>query len=427
MKIIIYWFRGDLRLTDNPGFLSACADAEYVLPIYIHNSKDQLDTEWGFPRRGSYRQQFLSESLCDLKLQLQQRGSDLVELSGSPDVVIPNLIKTIGSAEVYCQRIQAPEEQGDIHQLTKQGVFVKAFWQSTMVDPKDLPFDIEDMPDVFTAFRQKIENAKIRFAKPEAIPISIPPLPMDLRKILQKQDTPNSQNYSHAQESTEAPLLIFKGGERAARLHVEQYFERRLPDTYKETRNQLLGMDYSSKFSPWLAQGCISARSIAQGLDHYEKQYGANDGTYWLWFELLWRDYFSFLPFKYGKKLFHRRGLSDKPVGKINLSQLNQWINGQTKEPFVNAAMKELSSTGFMSNRMRQIVASYWIYDMGGDWRAGAAWFESQLLDYDVYSNQGNWLYIAGRGTDPRGGRPFNVAKQMHDHDPNGTYQKHWL
>jgi deoxyribodipyrimidine photo-lyase len=94
VKIIVYWFRGDLRLTDNPGFLSACADAEYVLPIYIHDSKDLLDTEWGFPRRGCYRQQFLSESLCDLKLQLQQRGSDLVELSGSPDVVIPNLIKT---------------------------------------------------------------------------------------------------------------------------------------------------------------------------------------------------------------------------------------------------------------------------------------------------------------------------------------------
>jgi deoxyribodipyrimidine photo-lyase len=76
---------------------------------------------------------------------------------------------------------------------------------------------------------------------------------------------------------------------------------------------------------------------------------------------------------------------------------------------------------------MRQIVASYWIYDMGGDWRAGAAWFESQLIDYDVYSNQGNWLYIAGRGTDPRGGRPFNVAKQMRDHDPDGLYRQHWL
>jgi deoxyribodipyrimidine photo-lyase len=166
---------------------------------------------------------------------------------------------------------------------------------------------------------------------------------------------------------------------------------------------------------------------IAQRLSQYEKQHGANESTYWIWFELLWRDYFSFLPFKYGKKLFYPTGLTDQPVGKLNVSQFNQWINGQTKDSFINAAMTELSSTGFMSNRMRQIVASYWIYDMGGDWRAGAAWFESQLIDYDVYSNQGNWLYIAGRGTDPRGGRPFNVAKQMRDHDPDGAYRKRWL
>jgi deoxyribodipyrimidine photo-lyase len=76
---------------------------------------------------------------------------------------------------------------------------------------------------------------------------------------------------------------------------------------------------------------------------------------------------------------------------------------------------------------MRQIVASYWIYDMKGDWRAGAAWFESRLIDYDVYSNQGNWLYIAGKGTDPRGGRPFNMDKQAKDHDPDGVYQRTWL
>jgi deoxyribodipyrimidine photo-lyase len=93
----------------------------------------------------------------------------------------------------------------------------------------------------------------------------------------------------------------------------------------------------------------------------------------------------------------------------------------------IDAGMRELRESGYLSNRMRQIVASYWIYDMQGDWRAGAAWFESQLIDYDVYSNQGNWLYIAGRGTDPRGGRPFNVAKQTQDHDPDGIYRRLWL
>jgi deoxyribodipyrimidine photo-lyase len=186
-------------------------------------------------------------------------------------------------------------------------------------------------------------------------------------------------------------------------------------------------MDYSSKFSPWLALGCCSARSIAKKLTEYEIQYGANDGTYWLWFELLWRDYFRFLHFKYGKKLYQSRGLSTEPNNTFIEKKFIRWISGDTGESLVDAGMHELHATGYLSNRMRQIVASYWIYNMKGDWQAGAAWFESQLIDYDVYSNQGNWLYIAGKGTDPRGGRPMNVSKQTQDHDPEGIYRNMWL
>ena len=200
-----------------------------------------------------------------------------------------------------------------------------------------------------------------------------------------------------------------------------------MPDGYKETRNQLIGMDYSSKFSAWLALGCISARDIAAQLNEYENFHGANDGTYWLWFELLWRDYFRFIHFKYGQKLYHASGLTGIPVSPSDVPSFEQWRTGNTGTELVDAGMRELHQSGYLSNRMRQIVASYWIYDMKGDWRAGAAWFESQLIDYDVYSNQGNWLYIAGRGTDPRGGRPFNVAKQTQDHDSQGVYRKLWL
>jgi deoxyribodipyrimidine photo-lyase len=105
---------------------------------------------------------------------------------------------------------------------------------------------------------------------------------------------------------------------------------------------------------------------------------------------------------------------------RSNLQSFESWQAGATGEPLIDAGMRELLKTGYLSNRMRQVVASYWIYDLQGDWRLGAAWFESQLLDYDVYSNQGNWLYLAGRGTDPRGGRRFNIAKQTQDHDPQG-------
>ena len=88
--------------------------------------------------------------------------------------------------------------------------------------------------------------------------------------------------------------------------------------------------------------------------------------------------------------------------------------------------MNELNRTGFLSNRMRQIVSSYLVNELSCDWEAGAAWFESQLVDFDAYSNQGNWSYIAGAGTDPRGGRFFNIEKQKNTYDPNSIYQNFW-
>lgn len=416
MRLIVYWFRNDLRLEDNPAFSQACVDADVLLPIVIHDTKNDLNTPWGFKRLGQCRRQFEHESITALKIQLQSAGSDLFVLKGSPVDVIAETLRKLGAHALYTQKIEAPEENQDIERLKAMDVAVREFWQSSMLDPADLPFELANMPESFSRFRQRIEAAKLTYATPVAKPTRVPPLP---------KNHPESAPFTEACGASMA--LPFKGGAQNALNHIDQYFLRRLPDTYKKTRNQLMGMDYSSKFSPWLALGCCSARSIAHRLNAYEQQFGANEGTYWLWFELLWRDYFEFLAFKYGKKLFRARGLSDRGSATFDARSFDQWITGQTENSFINAGMTELSQTGYLSNRMRQIVASYWIYDMQGDWRAGASWFESQLIDYDVYSNVGNWLYIAGRGTDPRGGRHFNVVKQALEHDPDNRYQHHWL
>ena len=416
MSTIVYWFRNDLRLEDNPGFKEACASAKHLLPIYIHpDSNDDL-TGWGFPRFANHSREFLQQSLDELRHQLIARGSNLLELSGEPSKIFQLIRDQTAFDFIYCEQIQAPEELAEVDVIKNLGFNVRQFWQSSMLDPKDLPFDLQEMPDVFTKFRQEVECRGLFYAEPISTPAHIPPL--SLMSIATK---PKEALFPKQVES------LFSGGELSALAHLDQYFERRLPDTYKQTRNQLTGMDYSSKFSPWLAFGCCSARTIVQKLKNYESTYGANDGTYWLWFELLWRDYFRFLHFKYGDKLYRPHGLIDKEINSFDKKKFQQWISGCTGENFIDAGMRELQQTGFLSNRMRQVVASYWIYDMKGDWRAGAAWFESQLVDYDVYSNQGNWLYIAGRGTDPRGGRPFNVKKQAQDHDPDGAYRSKWL
>ena len=437
MNIALYWFRSDLRLKDNPNFISACKASDALLPIYVHAPQESLI--WGFERISEHRLQFLRDALRDLRQQLEQLGSGLLELqapldsSSIVDLVI-NAAHHHGIKTIYCEVIQAPEEMQELSALRQAGLIVHAELESTMIAVRNLPFAPEAMPDQFTQFRNTIEKAKRLFTEPVSAPSQIPPLPENFKRselaadafiphgtesVPLKDGHPHS-SFPHYREA-------YRGGTTAAIAHLRQYLERALPHSYKATRNQLHGLDYSSKLSPWLALGCISARSVMQKLKQFELEQGANEGSYWLWFELLWRDYFRVLHLKYGKQLYCVSGLnqSEKPIH--NTRGFEHWCSGTTGESIVDAGMRELKATGYLSNRLRQVVASYLIYDLHSDWRAGAAWFESQLLDYDVYSNQGNWLYIAGRGTDPRGGRRFNPQKQAQDHDANGSYRTLWL
>ena len=176
-----------------------------------------------------------------------------------------------------------------------------------------------------------------------------------------------------------------------------------------------------------MSNGSISAREIYWQINDYEKDILKNQSTYWLVFELIWRDYFKYISMKYGNKIFKIGGILEKHYQWSNDKIIfNQWINGQTNEPFVNANMIELNSTGWMSNRGRQNVASYLAKELKIDWRWGARYFESKLIDYDVHSNYGNWMYVSGVGNDPRD-RKFNIKFQAERYDPLNKYQNIWL
>ena len=141
----------------------------------------------------------------------------------------------------------------------------------------------------------------------------------------------------------------------------------------------------------------------------------------------MWRDFFKYISLKHGNNIFKLGGILGKDLSwKGNEKALNDWIKGTTKEAFVNANMKEIAATGFMSNRGRQNVNSFWAKELKQDWRIGAAYFESLLIDYDVHSNWGNWMYNSGVGNDPRD-RKFNIQKQAERYDPNNEYQDLWL
>ena len=287
--------------------------------------------------------------------------------------------------------------------------------------------DLEALPDIFTQFRKKVEKlSEVRKCIPAPTHLTAP-------ADLTSDEVPDLTEFLASTGQTMPPadsrsVLPFKGGASEARMLLKHYFwdTRRLA-VYKKTRNGLVGADYSSKFSPWLAHGCISPRRIASEVYRFEDTVEANDSTYWLVFELIWRDYFRFVAMKYGSRIFHRKALKPDSANRgTQRPVFEAWKEGRTKDSFVNANMKELARTGFMSNRGRQNVASYLVHDLGIDWRMGASWFEHMLLDYDPASNAGNWIYVAGVGNDPRPNRKFNTQRQAEMYDGDGKYQTLW-
>ena len=228
----------------------------------------------------------------------------------------------------------------------------------------------------------------------------------------------------------ERTALSFSGGETEGLERLHYYiWESENISTYKETRNGLLGGDYSSKLSPWLAQGCLSPKTIYYEVKAFETAKGANESTYWILFELLWRDFFRFMGKKHGNAIFKKGGTKGEIDSNWHddFDLLQSWINGETGVPFIDANMRELKHTGFMSNRGRQNVASFLVKDLHVNWQLGADYFESVLIDYDVCTNYGNWNYIAGVGSDPRENRYFNILSQAKRYDPHGKYVRLWL
>jgi len=419
MQRIIVWFRKDLRISDNAALYEACLAADEIIPFYCFEQADYRDLASGFPKTGSFRTQFLIESVADLQAQLAEKQAHLQIYTGSTLRALEDLKSRFSCSSIYTAQEVSQEELELEDSLENAGFELHRFWQYSLYDLADLPFQISALPPVFTPFRKKMEKySRIAEVIPRPEKIYCPP-------ELKGTELPSLEHLGLTKtESSSRAVLNFKGGSTAAWSRLDEYFwEADALREYKETRNGLLGANYSSKFSPWLASGSISAREIYWEIKAYEAKRIANSSTYWLYFELMWRDYFRFCALKEGPNFFRISRKAKFP----QLSAFEAWKNGQTGQDFVDANMLELKLTGFMSNRGRQNVASYLIHDLKLPWYLGAQWFESCLIDYDVCSNYGNWTYLAGSGNDPRENRYFNVAGQANRYDPDQSYRDYWL
>ena len=401
MDTAVVWFRNDLRLTDNPTLADAVTGADEIVPIAVVDPRDRGETRYGTEKLGAHRGKFRRESLLELRAALRERGGELYVRAGRPEVVVPDVVGRVEADAVYAQTTPGTEErevETAVREALSDGVTFERRWTHTLYHVSDFETPCERMDDTFTPWREAVErecSVREPIAAPETVPT--PDLPPG--------DVPTLSDLGLEEPSEDdRAVLLFEGGESAGKRRLEKYFwEGDHLREYKGTRNGLLGANYSSKLSPWLAAGCLSPRWIYAEVRRYEDERVSNEDTYWLVFELLWRDFFQFQFHKYGAQFFQPTGIRNvEKAWDHDRETFERWASGKTGIPFVDANMRELNRTGYMSNRGRQNVASFLADALEIDWRWGAAYFEERLVDYDVASNWGNWAYQAGVGNDSR-------------------------
>ena len=429
-KLTVVWFRNDLRVHDHQPLVEAVNKSEYVLPVVCIDPRLNMITTHGTLKTGKFRMNFYLESIRNLKDNLNKIGSDLLVCIGKPEDIIPEICLKYKAELVVAFKEVASEEIKIADRLElnlwKHKIPLTLYLGNTLHNKEDLPFPIKDIPDVFTNFRKRVERDSI------VRPCYETPKKIRVPETLEKSGIPSLMELGYEEIIIDnRTALTYSGGETEALNRIKEYFwDKDLLRTYKQTRNRLIGSEYSSKLSAALSFGCISPRKVYWEIKKYEEERIENDSTYWLYFELLWRDYFRFMFKKYGNAMFREDGI--RKLKKTNIASnedelFEKWKEGKTGIPFIDANMLELKHTGFMSNRGRQNVASFLINDLHVTWTKGAAYFEEMLIDYNPASNWGNWSYLAGVGNDPREERYFNVIKQAYDYDTKAEYVKLWI
>ena len=422
----LVWFRNNLRVHDNQSLSKATENHEKVIAVYFFNPKDFTKDRFGFKKTEKYRAAFLIETIKSLQLNLEKINTTLLVYFESPEKKISELCKEYSIGSIYTQK-EWTKEEVDLNNLIKKSLaedvkFIEDYDQF-LYHPDSVTKDFSKIPSVFSVFRKTLEKT-VKIDKEK----TFLQLPLTNR-IGNVTQIPSIEDLGFEDFIVSTKTAFpFHGGENEALKRIDEYFfKTKKVAVYKKTRNGLIGKDYSTKFSPWLANGSLSAKTIYWKIKDFEDEFGANQSTYWVIFELVWRDYFKYISLKHGSKIFKIGGILEKNyTWNADQSIIEKWKNGNTKDNFVNANMIELKETGWMSNRGRQNVASYFAKELLQDWRIGAAYFESMLLDYDVHSNYGNWMYVAGVGNDPRD-RKFNTKLQADRYDSNHKFRKLWL
>lgn len=414
---LILWFRRDLRLTDHPALSAAVASGRPVIPVFISDAAVES--------LGAAPKWRLSLSLQALSAQLQAAGSQLIFRRGPAMEVLRALLAQTGATAVYWSRLYDPDavarDTAIKSALRQAGFTAKSFGGHLMFEPWTVATQTGGFYKVFSPFWRAVRSREV------------PSVLTALSCLAAPLEWPESERLSDWH--MDAPMrrgagvvqVYVRPGEGAAKDRLARFVDTTIAD-YAETRD-LPAEDGTSGLSEYLALGEISPHACwhAAQVARAEGKPGAEPFLR----QLVWREFAYHLMhhtphlltenWKSGWDAFPWNTDPDHPF-------VRAWQQGRTGIPFVDAAMREMYTTGRMHNRGRMIVASYLTKHLMCHWRIGQAWFDACLIDWDPASNAMGWQWAAGSGPDAAPYfRIFNPATQLDKFDPQHRYVHRWI
>ncbi|WP_437921639.1 deoxyribodipyrimidine photo-lyase [Sphingobacterium sp. LRF_L2] len=385
-KVILIWFRNDLRIHDNEILFEAVHKGNIVIPVYFFDPRYFKSNKLGLQNTGILRAKFLIESVQQLKDNLHDLGADLLVFQGKPEDILGTLCAKYEVTEVYHHREVAHRETKISERvetaLWKEKINLKHFIGHTLYHKEDLPIPIKDIPDSFSAFKKKVE--KESFVRPVLPTIE----KIVTHPHLEVTQVPTLEDLGFSPTDIQNIYLnsdTLKGGEDNALKIIDMTLSPHHDD-----------VDDYNLVSPFIAVGAVSPayyyhKIKAAQVPAYKKKYEK------LISRLLWRDYFRFMLKKHPNIFFknHQPDLDIIASSKV----LQHMISNGTDELVINEMFEEIKRTGNLPYEYREILAAYLTQTAAVNHLAGANLFEEFLIDYAPATTYGYWLHVAGFGT----------------------------
>ncbi len=404
-EITLFWFRRDLRLSDNAGLYQALKNNKNVLPLFIF---DQNILK--LLPKNDLRVQFIHKVLTKIQIELKLKNTDLLCEYGTPVDIFKKLSEKYKIKEVYANHDYEPNAiERDLKVkklLEKKGIDFKTFKDQTIFEKNEIQTDMGKPYTVYTPYKKKWLAS--------LSPYYLKAYPVDLYE----------GHYLNTKTRTQSefvmPTLKDMGFEKNDFIYPEELVSQKVLKKYAETRDYPFLDQGTSRLGLHLRFGTVSVRELAKEAKKHS--------DVWL-SELIWRDFFMQIlwNFPHVEKASFRPQY-EKIKWRNEPEEINRWKTGQTGYPLVDAGMRELNATGHMHNRVRMVVASFLTKHLLHHWLVGERYFAEKLLDYDLSANNGNWQWSAGTGCDAAPYfRVFNPEAQIEKFDPDYIYTKKWV